>query len=68
MLSIFIIAEKNEGLDELRSGLMQMGFACSVISDGHEVVEKVMEHAPHLILLESNSNFRIKESANYRFD
>ena len=54
MFSLFIIAEESEAVAELRSGLTQSGFACSVTPDGDDVIEQLAEQAPDLVLVEMN--------------
>ena len=52
MFSIFIIAEKSKTVTELRSGLIQNGFACSITSDGNEVIGQIAKQDPDLVLVE----------------
>jgi len=52
LFSIFIIAEKSKTVTELRSGLIQNGFACSITSDGNEVIGQVAKQDPDLVLVE----------------
>ena len=56
MFSIFIIAEKSEALKKLHSGLAQKGFACSIASDGEELVRQVVERTPDLVLVEMDGH------------
>ncbi len=60
MLSIFIVAENSEKVSELRSGLRQAGFACSVASNREDFIEQMIELTPDLVLLESGSHSGIK--------
>ena len=57
MSSVFIIAEENEAVNELRLGLSQNGFACSITSDGKKVMEQVAEQAPDVVLVEINGHW-----------
>lgn len=52
MFSIFIIAEKSKAVIELRSGLIQNGFACSITFDGNEAIGQVAKQDPDLVLVE----------------
>ena len=61
MFSIYIIAEEDKRIEELYLHLAQEGYACSVASNGGEVISQVGERVPDLVLLESNSHSRIKE-------
>ncbi len=51
MFSVFIIAEENKAVKELRSGLALIGFDCSIASRG-ELVRQVVEQVPDLVLVE----------------
>jgi two-component system alkaline phosphatase synthesis response regulator PhoP len=52
MLRLLIIARESETLTMLKEGLVRYGFACSVISDGNEIIEQVSRQAPDLVLVE----------------
>ena len=56
MFRIFIIAEESEKIGRLHSGLAQKGFACSIASDGEELVRQVAEQASDLVLVEMDSH------------
>ena len=61
MFSIFIIAEESKTVTELRSELIQNGFACSIASNGKKVIEQVAEESPDLVLAETDSHSGIWE-------
>lgn len=61
MLSIFIIAEESKAVTELSSGLTRNGFACTIASNGKELIEQVAEQAPDLVLVEMNGRSEIRE-------
>ena len=52
MFSVLLIAKVNEQIKELGSGLARRGFTCSIASDGEKAVEKVIEQAPDLVLVD----------------
>ncbi len=52
MFSILIIATESKAVTELRSGLTQNGFVCSVTADGNEVIGQVAKQDPDLVLVE----------------
>ncbi len=52
MFSILIIAAESKAVTELRSGLTQNGFVCSVTADGNEVIGQVARQDPDLVLVE----------------
>ena len=52
MFSILIIATESKAITELRSGLTQNGFVCSVTADGNEVIGQVARQDPDLVLVE----------------
>ena len=56
MSSILIIAPEDEAGTRLLSSLAQMGFACSIASDGEGAVKRVIEQAPDLVLVAANSH------------
>lgn len=56
MTSILIIAPEGEGIEELRSELSRMGFACSIASDREKVGKRITEQAPALVLVAANSH------------
>lgn len=56
LFNIFIIAEKSKTVMELRSELSQNGFACSITSNGKEVIQQVAERSPDLVLVEMDSH------------
>jgi DNA-binding response OmpR family regulator len=56
MSSILIIAPEDEVGMRLLSSLAQMGFACSIASDGEGAVKRVIEQAPDLVLVAANSH------------
>lgn len=62
LFSVFIIAEENEAVKELSSGLALMGFACAIASRG-EIVRQVVESATDLVLVEIDGH-----SANSRLE
>ncbi len=59
MSSIFVIAEENKATAELCSGLNQAGFTCSIAHD----IDRVMEQAPDLLLVEIDGHSGIPELA-----
>ena len=54
MFNIFIIADENEKIKELQSGLAAKGFTCSMSSDGEKAIEQAVDQSPDLILVEIN--------------
>ncbi len=56
MFSVFIIADESQAVKKLHSGLAQKGFACSIASDGEELVRQVVEQTPDLVLVEMDSH------------
>ena len=52
MFSILIIATESKAVTELRSGLTQNGFVCSITADGNEVIGQVTKQGPDLVLVE----------------
>jgi two-component system alkaline phosphatase synthesis response regulator PhoP len=52
--SLLIIAQETEALAGLCSGLIRDGFACSVISHGNGLVEKIATYRPDLVMLETD--------------
>lgn len=52
MFSVFIIAEESQRIKDLRSGLTQRGFTCSIAPDGEKLTKPVAEPAPDLVLVE----------------
>ena len=52
MFSILIIAAESKAVTELRSGLSQNGFVCSITADGNEVIGQVTRQDPDLVLVE----------------
>ncbi|MBI3040557.1 MAG: response regulator transcription factor [Chloroflexi bacterium] len=51
MFNIFVIAKEDKTITELRSELIQNGFACSIVSDENEAIEEIAEHSPDLVLV-----------------
>lgn len=58
---ILIVAEGNEAITELFSGLAQNGFTCSINSNGKGIIEQVIEQCPDLVLVATDSHSRIGE-------
>ena len=56
MFKILIIAEQNEQIGKLLSGLIQKGFICSTIPDGETAIEQAMEQTPNLVLIAAGSS------------
>jgi len=52
LFSILIIAAESKAVTELRSGLSQNGFVCSVTAAGNEVIGQVARQDPDLVLVE----------------
>ena len=64
MSRLLIVAQETEALAGLCSRLSRDGFACSVISHGNGLVEKIAAHRPDLVMLEtdgSSANAGIRE-------
>lgn len=64
MLNLLIIAQESKALEELSAGLVQNGFACSVIPPSQEIMEQVACQSPNLVLAEMDSRWstsRIRE-------
>ncbi len=51
MLKLLIMADETEQIRELRSGLIDSGFICSIIPGDENAVEQVTEKAPDLVLI-----------------
>lgn len=58
---LLIIAEENQGISELHSGLVQKGFVCAIASAKDDGIKKIVEQAPDLVLVAMNG-----QSANSR--
>ena len=58
---ILIVAEENEAITELFSGLAQSGFTCSINSNGQGIIEQIIEQSPDLVLVATNRHSRIEE-------
>ena len=61
MFRISVITEGGNGVTELRSGLSQNGFTCSIACDGGGVVEEVLERSPDLVLVDVDDYPRARE-------
>lgn len=61
MSGIFVIAEEDGIISELRSEFIQSGFVCSVAPDGSQVMQQVAEQSPDLLLVEVDAPSRIGE-------
>jgi DNA-binding response OmpR family regulator len=61
MSRILIIAGERKAKEELHSGLVQEGFACSMVSGTEEAIEQVVQQAPDLVLVEMNGHSEIWE-------
>lgn len=61
MSRLFIIAKESGVVRELLSEITQNGFVCSISSSGDEVINQLYEQAADLVLLETDSQLRIKE-------
>ena len=53
---LFIITEESKSINRLYSGLSQKGFDCLIASAGDEIVRRVAEQAPDLVLVEMNGS------------
>lgn len=51
MFSVLLIAEVNERIKELGSGLAESGFTCSIASDSEQAVEHLTEQTTDLVLV-----------------
>lgn len=61
---LVIITEQSQGINELRLGLVQRGFACVLVSANGESIKKIFEQAPDLVLMAMNghlANSRVQE-------
>ena len=61
---LVIITEQSQGINELRLGLGQRGFACVLASANGESIKKIVEQAPDLVLMAMNghlANSRVQE-------
>lgn len=54
MAELLIIAREDKTLAELQSGLTRRGFTCSRISPANDVIERITDQPPDLILLEAS--------------
>ncbi len=61
LFSIFVIAEENKTVTEVRLELIQNGFACTIASNGKELIEQVADQSPDLVLVETDSHSWIWE-------
>ncbi len=59
MFNILILADESRAISELRSGLTQIGFACSIASDQDDTIEQ----NPDLVLVELNDHSKMPEFA-----
>ena len=60
MFSVFIVAEENEAIRELRSELTQSGLACTMASNGRDIIEQVAGQA-NVVLVEMDNHYRLQE-------
>lgn len=51
---LVIITEQSQGINELRLGLVQRGFACVLASANGESIKEIVEQAPDLVLMAVN--------------
>ena len=61
---LVIITEQSQGINELRLGLVQRGFACVLASANGEGIKKIVDQAPDLVLMAMNgrlANSRVQE-------
>jgi DNA-binding response OmpR family regulator len=61
---LVIITEQSQGINELRLGLVQRGFACVLASANGEGIKKIIDQAPDLVLMAMNghlANSRVQE-------
>jgi DNA-binding response OmpR family regulator len=61
---LVIITEQSQGINELRLGLVQRGFACVIAPANGESIRKIVEQAPDLVLMTMNdhlTNSRVQE-------
>ncbi len=56
MSNVLIIADDGEGITGLYSELTRMGFGCSIVGNGEEVVRQVVAQAPDLVLVATNGH------------
>ena len=61
MFRILIIAQEKKNIEELFLSLTQKGYTCSLATNDERVAKQIAEHAPDLVLVESDSHARIKE-------
>ncbi len=57
MLRLLIIGQGSKTLAGLRSGLIQNGFACSILSHGNGLMEQIAAESPDLILVEMDGRW-----------
>jgi len=61
---LVIITEQSQGINELRLGLVQRGFACVLASANGEGIKQIDDQAPDLVLMAMNghlANSRVQE-------
>ncbi|MFC1988026.1 winged helix-turn-helix domain-containing protein [Chloroflexota bacterium] len=56
MVRLLMIGRESQALAELRSELVQNGFACSIISDSEIVAEQIVAESPDMVMVEIDSN------------
>ena len=56
MLRLLMVAQETETLAELRSELIQNGFACSVVPHGNGLAEEIITYRPDLVLVEMDGD------------
>lgn len=61
MFSILIIGQTSKAIAELHSGLAQNDFTCSVVSYEDDLVKRLVEQPPDLVLVEMDTHFGIQE-------
>ncbi len=60
-MHVFIITDKSEAADKLRSELDRQGFTCSVFPSVDDAVQRVAEQKPDLVLAEMNGNAETRD-------
>jgi len=51
LFSVIVIADETGPIEKLSSGLAEVGFNCSIMPDGEDVIEQVIGQCPDLMLI-----------------
>ncbi len=65
LLNLMIIAKESEALAELHAGLVGSGFACLITPYEEEIIERVSERSPDMVLVEVNGYLSAPEMRQF---